>query len=468
MSKPAAPHLPSADFLSHFLRHQGADLLPEQLRRMKVLAGVSLGLTLICFLSIILTRLFLAGKGPFPNFGECLALLWAALFGLVLVIMRTSGSLEWASRLFFLALTLTLMVSIIFDGGLGSPAFFGVVLLPFASVFFMGLPSAILLSLSSCLAATIVLYLTGTSWIPPYQPYTMTSFYHSFMLTAMVLLGLGSAWLYERERRLKLALIERQHQDNLKLALQHEAAQRANEAKDLFLANISHELRTPLNAIVGYATLLEETFEESPADGLAYVEDVRKIQSSGQHLLQIIHDMLDLSKMEMGIAPLQIVEVQLHDLEEEIEAMFAGLPQENGNRFSLENKLIRESLWSDHRHLRQVLFHLLSNANKFTKQGEVTVTIDELASGFVSFSVADTGIGIDEKDLDAVFSKFFQVDASFTRKYGGAGLGLALSKFICEMMGGGLEVTSVPGEGSTFVASFPVGVPAIDSPQLLQ
>ena len=239
------------------------------------------------------------------------------------------------------------------------------------------------------------------------------------------------------------------------LKILREQAQNASKAKSDFLANMSHELRTPLNAILGYSEMLMEEAEDDELE--SYAADLAKIQSSGEHLLTLINDILDLSKIEAGKMDLHIEEFEFVKHLAQIEATAKPLVEKNSNKFILENNATFEKLKNDQTKLRQILFNMLSNAAKFTKEGSVTLSINTIEKD-VRFAVMDTGIGMNEEQLGKVFDEFTQAEASTAKDYGGTGLGLPISKKMTEMMGGKMEVESEEGKGTTFSITIPVEV----------
>ena len=235
-----------------------------------------------------------------------------------------------------------------------------------------------------------------------------------------------------------------------------DAAEAASRAKSAFLANMSHELRTPLNAIIGYSELLEETAGDNGHSD--YVTDLRKVQSAGRHLLSLINDVLDLSKIEAGRMEISVEEFDVAAAVQELLGTFRPLAEDKHNQLSLQVDPAIGAMRSDLTKVRQVLFNLVSNANKFTENGTVVVGARrESPAGidWIEFTVRDTGIGIAPGQAEHLFQDFRQADASTTRKYGGTGLGLAISRRYCQMLEGSIALASTPGEGSTFTVRLP-------------
>jgi signal transduction histidine kinase len=240
-----------------------------------------------------------------------------------------------------------------------------------------------------------------------------------------------------------------------------EAAEAASRAKSAFLADVSHELRTPLNAIIGYSELLQEEAQEEGHAGL--IPDLAKIRTAGKHLLSIISDVLDLSKIEAGRIDLYLENFSLQHLIEGVVNTAQPLVEEKGNTLHVDQAEDLGTMVADLTKVRQILLNLLSNSAKFTQAGHITLTIKREwreAGDWITFQVADTGIGITPGKLAVLFGPFTQADASITRKYGGSGLGLAIAKRFCETMGGEITVHSKPGQGSTFTVRLPAVVAA--------
>jgi len=241
-----------------------------------------------------------------------------------------------------------------------------------------------------------------------------------------------------------------------------DAAEAANRAKSAFLANMSHELRTPMNAIIGYSEMLAEEAEDDGLD--AMIPDLEKINSAGKHLLALINDILDLSKIEAGRVDLYLERFELAKMLDEAVETVSPLVAKNDNRMVSDIADDLGQIRADLTKLRQALFNLLSNAAKFTTEGTVTLSASRQrreTGDWILLSVSDTGIGIPADKLDQVFEEFSQADDSTTRNFGGTGLGLPISRRFCQMMGGDIIVGSVPGEGSTFTIELPTDVDAL-------
>jgi GAF domain-containing protein len=228
----------------------------------------------------------------------------------------------------------------------------------------------------------------------------------------------------------------------------------ASQHKSQFLANMSHELRTPLNAIIGVSEMLREDAEEAEQD----LEPLDRVLGAGRHLLALINDILDLSKIEAGRMELQIETFRLAPLIADVVKTIEPLAAKNENRIAAKCDGAIGTLHADPMRLRQALLNLMSNANKFTEKGTITISArqgQEDGRDWVAIAVADTGIGMTPEQMGKLFQEFSQADASTTRKYGGTGLGLAISKRFCQMMGGDITVESQPGCGSTFTIRLP-------------
>ena len=245
-----------------------------------------------------------------------------------------------------------------------------------------------------------------------------------------------------------------------------DAAETANRTKSQFLANMSHELRTPLNAIIGYSEMLQEEAEEDGLD--TFTPDLKKINGAGKHLLALINDILDLSKIEAGKMDLYLEDFEVGPMLRDVSATVQTLVTRKNNTLVVDCPDDMGIMHSDLTKVRQALFNLLSNAAKFTQDGTITLQVrrepppDAVTSQMLRFSVTDTGIGMTPEQQGRLFEAFSQADASTTRKFGGTGLGLAITRRFARLMGGDVTVQSASGEGSTFSMTVPViVVPAV-------
>ena len=246
--------------------------------------------------------------------------------------------------------------------------------------------------------------------------------------------------------------------DNARL---YRALEEASRHKSAFLANMSHELRTPLNAVIGYSEMLQEELEDLGQADL--VPDVERINTAGRHLLGLINDILDLSKIEAGRMELFLEPVDVDRLVREVATTVGPLVEKNGNVLEVDAAPDLGEVRADATKLRQIMFNLLGNAAKFTDHGTIRLTATREAApagDWLTFAVADTGIGMTEEQRGRLFRAFVQADASTSRRFGGTGLGLALVHSFCEMLGGGVTVASAPGAGSTFTVRLPADASA--------
>ncbi len=261
--------------------------------------------------------------------------------------------------------------------------------------------------------------------------------------------------LAERDQQL------REHNEHLEsevalrtqeLVYARDIAEEANRNKSQFLANVTHELRTPLQAIIGYTDLICETVPEDLED---VHHDLESIMVNAQNLLGLINEILDLSKVESGRMELNLHSEDLSKLLSQVIDTVTPIMQKNSNHLTVESDLTDERFMVDGVKLRQILLNLLSNAAKFTDNGEVKIHA-KYSEGNLNIAVIDSGIGIDKEHQSIIFDAFRQVDGSHTRKYQGTGLGLAISQKFCEMMGGNIELDSEIGKGATFSFSIPL------------
>lgn len=265
----------------------------------------------------------------------------------------------------------------------------------------------------------------------------------------------SSVWLFRDITRLKTT------QNALITAMRE--AERANRAKSQFLANMSHELRTPLNAIIGYSEMLVEEAGEGSVRG-DLVGDLRRINGAGQHLLGLINDVLDLSKIEAGKMEILPENFAVSSVVDDVVATIQHIVDDRNNRLTVEIQPDLQPMYSDQLKVRQILFNILTNAAKFTNEGQIRFcvrAVSEQDGTWIEFEVFDTGIGMTPEQVDKVFGEFLQADSSTTREYGGTGLGLAISRRMARMLGGDISATSAFGKGSTFTVRLPARMPLI-------
>ncbi len=250
----------------------------------------------------------------------------------------------------------------------------------------------------------------------------------------------------------------RREKDKQTVNVLKEEAEQANKAKSAFLANMSHELRTPMNAIIGYSEILTEDATDNQHQ--EYIPDLKKINSAGKHLLQLINDILDISKIEAGKMELDVHEVDFVSLVQEVADTSEALVVKRGNTLKIVKDESIKNIKGDSVKIKQILFNLISNAAKFTENGTITLGYKTYQddNNFLNIYVQDTGIGIEKDKVAKVFEEFGQADSSTTRKYGGTGLGLSLVKKFCELMGGSIKLESEIGKGSIFTVTIPKNV----------
>ena len=258
--------------------------------------------------------------------------------------------------------------------------------------------------------------------------------------------------------------ITQRKQGELALRAARDAAEESSRTKSQFLANMSHELRTPMNAILGYSEMLQEEAEEEQLDG--FIPDLQKIQNAGKHLLSLINDILDLSKVEAGKMELYLEDFSVAETVADVAGTVEPLVSKKSNRLQVDCPADIGVMHGDLTKVRQSLFNLLSNAAKFTENGQISLSVRREGPTYI-FAVQDTGIGMTEDQMAGLFEAFAQADASTTRKYGGTGLGLALTRRFCRMMGGDVSVQSIPGAGSTFTMRLPISVPTLPKAEAL-
>ena len=361
---------------------------------------------------------------------------------------------------FLLYMPVIFLIGVAFGRG---PAFVGLVLTTaFAAWFFWNTPPYDMFSASQTLA--LMQYaLIGGAMVLVCDALRKVLVQNEAALVEME--GLNAA-LTHREATLALAKDEAERAREVAEAAQAEAenakdaAEAANRAKSSFLANMSHELRTPLSAVIGYSEMMEEELEDLGQGEL--LADLGKVKANARHLLSLINDVLDLSKVEANRMDTFAEDVDVSTLIEDVAATVGALVAQKENRLVVEVAPDAGTMHTDVVKLRQCLFNLMSNASKFTERGTVTLGVHregEMDEAFLVFRVADTGIGMTEEQLGRLFQRFSQADESTTRKFGGTGLGLALTRAFADLLGGSITVESTFGAGTAFSLRLPACMP---------
>jgi signal transduction histidine kinase len=393
----------------------------------------------------------------------------AALFWTLPVLLKLTG---WANAVTLLSvadLTVISLFGSFFYGGASSPFLVWMLVALLLGFFYLGERKLTLLAIfgTSGLAFSVG-YLVNGGFPTRIDPGATASVGLLSLCCATIYTAMMAAYYatvvaqqshLEQEARRHLAL-------TVHLRKKKEEAERANQDKSAFLAKMSHQLRTPLNAVIGYSEILLEDAEEAH-DG-QQVADLRRINNAGTHLLSLVTDVLDISKLQEETFSITVQSFDLRTLVEDVAETFRSLVVSNGNQFDIDYGDDLGVMTSDPRRLRQVMLNLLSNAAKFTKRGRVAFSVGRKpgeGSDSVTITVRDTGIGITQANLARLFNDFAQAEASTSSRFGGTGLGLAVSRSLCHMMGGDIVAESEYGKGSCFRVILPATLGALPQAQ---
>jgi signal transduction histidine kinase len=400
-----------------------------------------------------------------PNAGYDVAILSLSItsFWVFPLLLRAGAPYNPLALVSVQNLIFCILWSCYFYGGVTSPTLAWVVTIPLLAFFYLGSSSSLRIIVISMFVVNVAIF----AGLYDYRPIKL-----DIPVEAMQGLGLIStiaAALYVTMMALYYAKVQssqgelesemRQHMETaLQLRLATVEAERAIAAKAEFVAKMSHELRTPLNAVIGYSQMLiEDAQDEGDVES---IEDLGRIINAGRHLLKLVNEILDLSKIEAGKMELDLQETALADLLNEVASEAESSATKNGSTISCKVDPDIGNPFCDGGKLRNVLAQLVDNAVKFTQNGRVELVAErqpgDSADELVIY-VVDTGIGISPDRISRIFEKFTVVDDSSTSKYGGTGLGLALSQKFCRLMGGDLEVESTIGRGSRFAVRIPLG-----------
>ena len=407
-----------------------------------------------CFAVPIVVFLFRADPAPGVPFWIICALASSFLF--LPFGMKATKQLRWAAISSVCTLTFLSVFGSFFYGGVSSPFlpwFLTALLLGF---FYLGDRPLLVLGLFAVNLLGLGIAHSINGFFPELVPvaelsnvgvisvcaatlYTsMMAIYYAAVVTAQ------SALRREAERHLVTAA---------KMRKAKEEAERSNDAKSVFLAKMNHQLRTPLNAVIGYSEILREDAEANCEE--SQMRDLERINSAGRHLLALVTDVLDVGKIASKDVELVMRPVELEGFIDDVVSTCQSLVTLNRNEFVVEKGDGLGTVLTDETRLRQIVFNLLTNAGKFTSRGVVTLGISRAADTLVIL-VKDTGIGISPANIEKLFTNFSQAEASTSTKYGGTGLGLALCRSLCQLMGGEISVKSEVGQGSTFTVRLPV------------
>ncbi len=395
----------------------------------------------------------------------------ASLFPMLPFAMKVIGRLSWPALFSVCDLTFLSVFGSYFYGGVSSPFlpwFLTALLLGF---FYLGKrPFLVLGIFSANLTGFCVAYVLHGGF-PTLVPIAALSGVGVISACAATLYTSMMAIYYANVITAQSDLKREADRHQVTMARMREAkekAERANEAKSVFLAKMSHHLRTPLNAVIGYSEML---LEDASLDGTAsQITDLEKINSAGRHLLSLVTDVLDMSKIDSEDVELQVAPFDLGNLVGDVASTCRSLVERNGNRFVVEQGPELGTVVLDETRLRQAVINLLSNAGKFTTNGMVVLRVTRQRSTThdeIVITVGDTGIGISAATLEKLFTEFNQADASTASKYGGTGLGLALSRRFCQLMQGDISVRSAVDRGSIFTIRVPATLDASVDPTRL-
>jgi signal transduction histidine kinase len=398
--------------------------------------------------------LFLYLSDPYPDFACWTVIVCIWLFWTLPFVYKKTGDLQLSALISVELLAFTSLFGSYFYGGVSSPFLPWLIISLLLGFFYLSERPIVVVGLFTFNITGFVLayLLWGFPDLLSHEQLSMVGWisilsatiYMSWMATYYAnMIAMRSDLEREAERRRETAVRLREAKD---------LADRANRAKSIFLAKMSHELRTPLNAVIGFSEILLDDVE---LDGKNKHKraDLERINSAGKHLLSLVTDVLDLSKIESNHIELKIEEFDLNEMVREVVATVQQMVAEKKNKLVVRCPANLGVVSTDQTKLRQAALNLLSNAAKFTEAGAITLGVQRRkrpAGDWIEIQVQDTGIGIAEPDIGRLFQNFGQANQSTSRKYGGTGLGLALSQKLCALMGGGISVNSELGHGSCF------------------
>jgi signal transduction histidine kinase len=405
---------------------------------------------------------FLFRSDPHPGYAVwvMIASIWS--FWALPFVLKFTGNLQLVALLSVQTLAFASLFGSFHYGGVSSPLLPWLLVALLLGFFYLGeRPLLVLALFAADLAAFLVAFAVHGSFIErvPLAKLTAVGWVSIFSATVYM------SWMaiyYVSTIALRSQLeqeVQRHRLTSVRLRQAKDLAEQANRSRSIFLAKMSHEFRTPLNAVIGYSELLLEHGQDVKAEPQK-LTDLGRINAAGQHLLALVNDVLDLSRIESSAQDLSPVTFELARFVDDVAATAQSLIDQNRNVLDVKGGAAG-SVTTDQTKLRQVVLNLLSNAAKFTSDGVITMTVkreENPGADWIEIRVEDTGIGIAEQDVPKLFQNFGQLSASTSNKYGGTGLGLSVSQKLCALMGGGISVSSEAGRGSCFVVRIPADI----------
>ncbi|WP_439572140.1 sensor histidine kinase [Phreatobacter sp.] len=389
---------------------------------------------------------------------------WALPFAL-----RATGSMPLVTGLSFQGLASISLLGTYFYGGFSSPFLPWLIIGLMLGLFYLSKHVAFVISVFAA-NVTVFLCCVAIFGLPSDVRTEDLRLLSWLSIVAATVYMTWMALYYSRVMALRTELeteAERYSLAVVELEGAQKIAEKVREDRSLFFSKMSHELRTPLNAIIGYSEIMIEDCADRADVDPQTARDLHRINAAGKHLLSLVSQALDTEKIERGMQTIDVRPFRLSDLCDDVVATILPMIEKNGNKFVVDCPFREEMLESDRTKVAQILINLLGNAGKFTCNGTVTMKLrltKSIADERLVATVSDTGMGIDPKVLPNLFEAYIQADASISQKFGGTGIGLAITRKFCALLGGEIRVTSKLGEGSTFTVDLPARLVVPDMP----
>ncbi|MEP7239578.1 MAG: ATP-binding protein [Devosia sp.] len=415
------------------------------------LVGAVMGLALVGYLARVVGT---------ADLGFFFVVLMTATFAVLPIILRRSGHMALVTIVSFQALTITSLVGTYEYGGFASPFLPWLLVGLMSGLFYQSRRTGLIVGL---FVADLAVFFGFLIWraqpaLPQALDLTLLSWVSiAVAMTYMAYMALYYARVIASRAELELEA-ERYRAMSVDLEQAKAAAVSLNRTRSQFFAKMSHELRTPLNAIIGYSEILLEDFADSPLQENQHMGDLRRINSTGRHLLSLVSDVLDVETVENGDSTIELAPITLGELCDDVVATAKPLVEQSGNRLVVDCELRDDEIVTDPKKLRQMLINLMSNAAKFTSKGTVTLELwveRAVADDRLHAAVLDTGIGIAADALPRLFENYVQADHTIQGRFGGTGIGLALTRKFAGLLGGTVSVVSQQGRGSCFTIDIP-------------